>query len=65
MRARQDRLFECLTVSATTFDCKGELSMSIDLTSVKLAIIVANGFESDEVCEPRDSIHRAGATAMC
>jgi hypothetical protein len=39
--------------------------MSIDLTSVKLAIIVANGFESDEVCEPRDSIHRAGATAMC
>jgi hypothetical protein len=35
MRSRQGRLFDDLADSATTFDCKEELSMSIDLTSVK------------------------------
>jgi protease I len=36
--------------------------MALDLTSVKLAILVANGYESDEVIGPRDFLRRAGAT---
>jgi protease I len=38
--------------------------MNIDLTSVKLAILVANGFESEQVTAPREFLRRAGATSM-
>jgi putative intracellular protease/amidase len=39
-------------------------TMNIDLTSVKLAILIANGFESEQVTAPRDFLRRAGATSM-
>ena len=38
--------------------------MNIDLTSVKVAILVANGFEPDQVSRPREFLRRAGATTM-
>ncbi|MBV9276328.1 MAG: DJ-1/PfpI family protein [Verrucomicrobia bacterium] len=38
--------------------------MDIDLTSVKLAVLVADGFELDEVTGPKEFLHGAGATAM-
>ena len=38
--------------------------MNIDLTSVKLAILVANGFEPEQVIQPREFLRRAGATPM-
>jgi len=37
---------------------------TIDLTSVKLAILVSNGFEKDEVIGPRCYLERSGATAL-
>jgi protease I len=38
--------------------------MNIDLTSVKLAILTANGFELEQVIQPREFLRRAGATPM-
>lgn len=38
--------------------------MNLDLTSVKLAILIANGFESEQITAPREFLRRAGATSM-
>jgi len=37
---------------------------NIDLTSVKLAILVANGFEQEQVTAPIEFLRRAGATPI-
>jgi len=37
--------------------------MSHDLTSVKVAALVANGFQRDQVLEVQEFLHRSGATA--
>lgn len=38
--------------------------MNIDLTSVKLAILVANGFEQEQATAPIEFLRRAGATPI-
>jgi protease I len=43
---------------------KAARNMNIDLTSVKVAILVANGFEPEQVSRPREFLRRAGATTM-
>jgi protease I len=43
---------------------QGRTNMNFDLTSVKVAILVANGFEPDQVSRAREFLRRAGATPM-
>jgi protease I len=42
--------------------CPEEENMSYDLTSVKIATLVAAGFEQDHVLDSQELLHRAGAT---
>jgi protease I len=48
----------------SNFNQQPELMPDMDLTSVKLAILVANGFESEQVTAPREFLRLAGATPM-
>jgi protease I len=43
---------------------QADRNMNIDLTSIKVAILVANGFEPEQVSRPREFLRRAGATTM-
>jgi protease I len=42
--------------------CPDETNMSHDLTSVKIAALVAPGFEQDQLLESQEFLHNAGAT---
>jgi protease I len=42
--------------------CSEEMDMSHDLTSVKVAALVADGFQRDQVLEIQEFLHRTGAT---
>jgi protease I len=42
--------------------CQEEKNMSHDLTSIKVAILVAEGFRQDDVLQSQEFLHRSGAT---
>jgi deglycase len=42
--------------------CQEEKNMSHDLTSIKVAILVAEGFRQDDVLESQEFLHRSGVT---